>query len=159
MQLNPSPLEVHSQFFWETNLTASREPEPGAGDLDVERRVIPMPDVPNGWRVILQLRIVGVEGEKEPPYLGQIVAEGQYSVHEKYPHDPERLIRITGSSMLYGVIREMIATVTARGPHGMLTLPSVSFFENEKDPVKKTPAKKTAKKVSKTTKKGGPKKT
>ena len=78
-----------------------------------------------------------------PPYTGSISLLGVYSVHEDFPKDPERLIRITGASMLYGVAREMISHITARSPNGILTLPSISFYEDAPNP---KPAKKKANK-------------
>lgn len=38
-----------------------------------------------------------------------------------------RAIRGTGYSILYGAIREMVSNLTARGPHGMWSLPSANF--------------------------------
>ncbi len=152
-QLNPSPISVISQDFWEVSLRASTETEHAFGDLDVEREVHPIEGNPRQWRVYLQIKLVAVEGQKPPPYSGSILARGLYEVHADYPHDAERLVRITGASMLYGAAREMVTAVTARGPHGMLTLPSVSFIEAapKKKAVKKA-AKKAAKKARKSTK-------
>jgi preprotein translocase subunit SecB len=147
--LNPSPLTVISQNFWEVKLLAAMTQEYDAGDLDIEHDVQPLPDSPNQWRVVMQVKLAALDGQKPPPYAGHIIAEGRYQVHEQYPYDPERLIRITGASMLYGAIREMTTSITARGPHGMLTLPSVSFYEDSKKAKKKAPKKKPAKKVAK----------
>lgn len=144
--LNPSPIAILSQDFWEVSLRGSLEHEHGVGDIEVERQVFSVEDNPQQWRVYLQIDLTALEGEKPPPYTGRIIARGFYEVHEEYPHDPERLVRITGASMLYGAVREMVTSVTARGPHGMLTLPSVSFFENN---ASKIPAKRAAKKTTK----------
>lgn len=143
--LNPSPISVLSQDFWEVNLQASTGHDHDFGDLDIKRQVTPVKDNPLQWCVYLQIKLTAVEGQKPPPYSGCILARGIYEVHKQYAHDPGRLVRITGASMLYGAAREMITSVTARGPHGMLTLPSVSFYEECSKPRKKA-AKKTAKK-------------
>lgn len=143
--LNPSPLILHAQEFWDVSIQASTEKEHGHGDISVERQVSQVAKREGCWSVCLELRINAIEGEKPPPYTGQLVASGIYEVHPNYPHDSERLIRITGASMLYGAIRELVSSITARGPHGMLTLPSVSFYES--DPEMKT-TKKAVKKKS-----------
>jgi hypothetical protein len=46
-------------------------------------------------------------------------------------------MQITGASLAYGMIRETVANLTARGPHGTYLLPSVSFRESKLKPAKK----------------------
>ena len=54
---------------------------------------------------------------------------GPFIVADQYPAEKvSDLIKITGASILYGACREMLANLTARGPHGMVSLPSVSFM-------------------------------
>lgn len=146
--LKPSPIAILSQDFWEVSLHASTESKHGVGDIEVERQVHPVKGNPHQWSVYLKIDIAALEGELPPPYTGRIIAQGIYQVHQQYPRDPKRLIRITGASMLYGCAREMVSSVTARGPHGILTLPSISFYEESAQAKKKT-AKKATKKTAK----------
>ena len=153
--LNPSPLILHGHVFKSIHLDAAEldQETPGNGTLGTSRRFFNRSDDPKQWVVELTVRF-GPENEETPtPYRGNCTVEGLFEVHSAYPGDPERLIRITATSMLYGSAREMIANLTARGPHGIVNIPSVSFFEEE--PKKKQPPKKRAKK----TQKGGPKQT
>jgi len=46
-------------------------------------------------------------------------------------------MQVTGASLAYGSIRETVANLTARGPHGTYLLPSVSFLETKHKPAKK----------------------
>jgi hypothetical protein len=46
-------------------------------------------------------------------------------------------MQITGASLAYGMIRETVANLTARGPHGTYLLPSVSFLETQRKLAKK----------------------
>jgi hypothetical protein len=46
-------------------------------------------------------------------------------------------MQITGSSLSYGMIRETVANLTARGPHGAYLLPSVSFLDTQRKLAKK----------------------
>ena len=46
-------------------------------------------------------------------------------------------MRVTGASLAYGMIRETVANLAARGPHGTYLLPSVSFFETKGKSAKK----------------------
>lgn len=43
-------------------------------------------------------------------------------------YDRFRGIRVTGYSILYGAIREMVSNLTARGPNGMWSLPAADFL-------------------------------
>ena len=59
---------------------------------------------------------------------------GYFVVHEKYPTlKIKDLIEVTGASILYGACREMLANLTARGSHGVVSLPSVSFVPPRKE--------------------------
>jgi hypothetical protein len=47
------------------------------------------------------------------------------------------IMQITGASLAYGMIRETVANLTARGPHGTYLLPSVSFLKTKRKLAKK----------------------
>jgi preprotein translocase subunit SecB len=147
MQLKPSPIQIIRQEVVEVAVHTHPAPdqnEPfGRGKLDVERTLIPCEDHPRQFAVSMKIDFSEADPSSPPPYSGSISLVGVYVVHESFPKDPERLIRITGASMLYGVGREMISHITARSPNGILTLPSVSFIEDAPEP---KPAKKAAKK-------------
>ncbi len=147
MQLKTSPIQIISQEVVDVSVrthSATEDQESfGRGKLDVERNLFPFEDNPRRFGVALKIDFGETDISTPPPYSGSISLFGVYLVHEDFPNDPERLIRITGASMLYGVGREMISQITARSPNGILTLPSVSFFE---DAPKSKPAKKVAKK-------------
>ena len=142
MQLSESPLHMLAQEFLHVELSAIPAEEVGPGNIDVDREVF-YDKEDDDWRVTLTVEIKGIDGKNDPPYKGALVARGFYKVHESYPHDAEKLVRITGASMLYGSIREMVAHISARAPNGMINLPSVSFVD---PPEKPKPKKKTAKK-------------
>ena len=147
--LKASPLRIVTQDFSEVSVQAQHDSEDGANTLDVNTTLLPVEGQDRAWVLLLSVR-VGADSEgKRPPYLAQVEVSGCYEVHDSYSGDPERLVRITGASILYGAAREMLCTVTSRCEHGMLTLPSVSFFENGNDTRKKKPAKKAAKRSAK----------
>lgn len=139
--LKLSPLILHAQNFWAVNLQASTDQDFGPGDISVDREIKPVTNRERCWSVYLNIQLNAHATEKAPPYIGNIIAEGVYEAHPDYPNDPERLVRVTGSSMLYGVVRELVSMITARGPNGMVTLPSVSFVEE-------TPPKTAKRKVA-----------
>ena len=47
-----------------------------------------------------------------------------------------RFVEVNGSSMLYGMAREHIRSLTAAGPWGAIIIPTVSFYENKEQPKK-----------------------
>jgi hypothetical protein len=72
-----------------------------------------------------------------PFYTGEFVAVGFFRVRPDFPADQAtKLVAVTGTSMLYGAVREMVANLTARGPAPMLNLVSVAFTDTpiEEDP-------------------------
>ena len=148
LQLKPSPIQLLSQDVLGVRLDATvDQDEFGGSQLSVERETHPIKDQPDCWALKLRIKFDAADSTHPPEYLGEIELIGYYRVHKHYKQDPEKLIRITGASMLYGVAREMISSITARSANGMLTLPSVSFFEEspKKKAAKKATKKKTAK--------------
>jgi hypothetical protein len=62
------------------------------------------------------------------PYSFQLDLVGSFAVpFDLKDIEPHRLLELNGSSILYGVAREMIASFTSRGPHSYVLLPSISF--------------------------------
>jgi len=65
------------------------------------------------------------------------VVEARLRVHPGYPAEKRaQLVQVTGASLAYGMAREVIANLTARGPHGTFLLPSISFLETKRKPAK-----------------------
>jgi preprotein translocase subunit SecB len=89
---------------------------------------------PNKYVVSLTVAIAGSD-QKPPPYVGEVQVIGFFQVHPELPPEKQsQIASVTGASILYGVAREMIANVTARGPWPGVTLPCVSFNEPEPQP-------------------------
>ncbi len=135
--LKVSPLDVLTQEFLAISIEATPGEEFGAGRIEVERKLVGDNAETDEWTLYLTVEISGSDGRASPPYTGHVTARGVYTVHPDYPQDPERLIRITAASMLYGAVRELVSSFTARGPNGMITLPSLSFYEKPPKPKKK----------------------
>lgn len=66
----------------------------------------------------------------KPPYCLEVEATGFFRYVGKDVHvgvERFRAVRFTGYQILYGAIREMVANITARGPHGLWHLPARNF--------------------------------
>ena len=127
--LNASPLQIESHEFLEISVRASEQEAP-IGDLSlrVNRKWVLADAQMRRWKLILTIFFGGERDGKESTYTGTLKVGGSFIVAEKYPQEKASdLIQITGASILYGACREMLANLTARGPRGMVSLPSVSF--------------------------------
>lgn len=131
------PLKIISYFFPHVSVSADPQFQPSDDDYTAH------PDVKVGveherddglYQVALEITLEPESEKNNQPYSVHLVCIGIFSVYPKWP-DPEKLLRITGASILYSAAREFLITITARGPWDMVTLPAVSFFESpEKQP-------------------------
>jgi preprotein translocase subunit SecB len=150
MQLSPSPLSIVAHEFREIQVKAAEEDQPkGTLGLKFNRKWGASDNDPLNWILELTVEFGGDQGEAKAPYAGLMRIEGIFNIHKDYPEDKrDSLIRVTGASILYGACREMLANLTARSSHGIISLPSVSFIStpsaSEKTPAKKPKAKKAA---------------
>ncbi len=62
------------------------------------------------------------------PYRGEVVIQAQVRMHGVDDAlERKRLAVVNGVSLLYGVARDMVSTVTSRGVHGQMLLPTLNF--------------------------------
>lgn len=109
--------------------------------LETERRVSRSTDDDLQFEVELTVRFGPTQKDFPTGYTGAVTFSGIFEVAGSYPEEKrDMLVNVTGPSILFGACREMVANLTARGKHGMLTLPSVSFTTGK--PRAKTAAKK-----------------
>lgn len=127
--LSASPLHIEAHQFLDIACHASEEKNVHADHaLQVKRVVIPHTEDPLRFCLQLSVRFGGERDGKPSIYSGHLRMAGCFRIHEEYPAEKRRnLIAVTGASILYGACREMLCNLTARGPHGMMSLPSVSF--------------------------------
>ncbi|EFV84167.1 hypothetical protein HMPREF0005_02909 [Achromobacter xylosoxidans C54] len=69
------------------------------------------------------------------PYEVEVAARGffRYTGDSHEGVDRFRAVRVSGYSILYGAIREMVSTITARSAHGLLQLPAMNFHSLAKN--------------------------
>lgn len=82
--------------------------------------------------ISLTFRVSPREG-KGAPYVAEVTARGVVRMHLTQEKDQaeERRVRalVNGVSLLFGVIREMIASVTSRSKYGQFLLPALNFAD------------------------------
>ena len=71
------------------------------------------------------------------PYHFKIKLVGLFRCHYGQADvDAEAFVRTNGSSILYGIARETLRSITSVGPWGDMLLPTVSFYAPEALPEK-----------------------
>ena len=94
-----------------------------------------------GWSVWLKVAFGGQAAGKAL-HTGEIEFEGIFAVHPKYPEDKiENLVRMNGGAILYGAVRELVLTLTARSKHGPFEMPTIDARMFLKPPAKKAATK------------------
>lgn len=129
----PSPLQVDIHFFTKIELGVSDiDPEKaGEGVLHSFLECKRHKDAERKYMLKLALKQTPGKAEGTPLYTFEFEVVGLFTVHEDYQVEKgvERLVRVNGAAVLYGAIREMAATLSARGPYPPITLPTVTFLD------------------------------
>lgn len=91
-------------------------------------------DDPRRWQVTLNIKYVPPAGTNFP-YAYNLVMVGLFRVEGTVaPENEERMVRIQGASVLYGMGREIVRVTTGRGPHRAVLLPTASFYDPPTSP-------------------------
>jgi hypothetical protein len=136
--MTPSPLQLESSLLLQTEVKAAEKiPANAAQTIKTRIRIGRSPENELEWNVTLGVTF-GRNGKTiDAPYHGDVVAEMRFLIHPDYPAEKRNtLMQVTGASLAYGMVRETVANLTARGPHGTHLLPSVSFFETKRKTAK-----------------------
>jgi preprotein translocase subunit SecB len=135
--MRSSPLQLLRYFVEEISCTSNPS-------YDVEKDIEVLPDqfrvdtnvTPPGdnelgsWTVQLLIR-QQIGSNQNFPYEFTLSMIGFFICTKNLPDSwsQEYFVRINGSSLLYGVAREIIRATTARGPWSDLIVPTLSFYE------------------------------
>jgi preprotein translocase subunit SecB len=85
---------------------------------------------PRDFLIDLEISIDNKEG-KPTPYVLNVAVLGIFKVLPSLPLEKRQdLLTVNGASILYGVIREMVLSLTSRFPSGPLTLPGMNFQDH-----------------------------
>lgn len=97
---------------------------------------------PVNFMVALRFAILNeTEGKKRAPYTVDIHAQGWFELKPGLPVEKrEDLVRVNGSSMILGAMREVISQLTARSGFGPLVIPTLRFLPDKKPAPAPAPA-------------------
>jgi len=90
----------------------------------------------HAWSVEMRISQTFKEGQNFP-YKFDLTILGFFTMQNGQAPESgeERFVRVNGSSMLYGIAREIVRSITATGPWSSVFLPTISFYQ--KDPNQK----------------------
>lgn len=139
--MRASPLQLRHVFYSKVSVLRNpsdvKEPRQHAAGFDFEGANIRakvgtalrkgQDDDPRDFVVNLEILIDSKEG-KPVPYIVDIGVVGVFNVLPSLPKEKRQdLIAANGASILYGVIREIVLSLTSRFSAGALTLPGMNF--------------------------------
>jgi preprotein translocase subunit SecB len=126
--MQPSVLQLERSFFRRIEISASPTasavpPKLIEADVSSGRAA----ENPLRYQVTLVIRILDGT-EKESGYKGEVEVIGFFTISDSIPDkDRDQIVSVHGSTLLFGMAREMICNITARGPWPMFVLPTVTF--------------------------------
>ncbi|MCW5547513.1 MAG: protein-export chaperone SecB [Opitutaceae bacterium] len=127
--MKPSPLQLNQTFIGAIVLQPKPPEFSSEVNVTTAQSFARGDVVKNQWQVTLKVSFKGA-GDKPAQYEGSIEVSGIFTVTAELAEEQHlRLVAVTCPSLLYSTARETIAMLTARGPHGVFLLPSVSFTD------------------------------
>jgi preprotein translocase subunit SecB len=172
LSFNARPASLEPNFIMQGGIGVQHDGVYKADPLtiNVNGAANPHPEDPHRWQHVLTVSS-RTPAEREYPYDFVVTLVGYFIIGDIVPVDQrEAFVRINGASILYSAARDLLATVTGRGPLPSVVLPVVSFAINAEPEQEQNPSTtgasgsarppKIAKKASKkrATKKAGGKK-
>ncbi|HXQ39326.1 MAG TPA: hypothetical protein VN843_35325 [Anaerolineales bacterium] len=138
-----SPLILEWYFIkelhvsWQSDFEGSKTTPLSVSDLSVEIFPSQNDEEPLNWLFELVVTLDDKTG-KRFPYTFQIALVGFFEISKTYaegnPSRAELLAKVNGPAVLYSAAREHITTVTSRGPHPEIILPTVTFVPIDEKP-------------------------
>ncbi len=164
--MRPSPLQLEGYLVTELSFKAQPDFEYDLenplttvqpADLKIEVALAEHQDDRLRRSCDLTVELTDTTGSKFP-YVFRTIITGFFRISEKYPTEQVDIMFTTNApALLYSAARELLATVTGRGPYPSVTLPSVTFLPslaetNAQKQTAATKARPTRKKTASKTK-------
>ncbi len=124
-----SSLRLEKHFFSKIELRPNQDSKPeGVNRIGCGLAIGKAVEDPQSYQVTLTIDLEQDPASKEKPYYsGSFEIVGFFAVAPTFEGDPDRLVQVSGASLLYGAVREMVCNLTARGPWPILCLPTLNF--------------------------------
>lgn len=78
------------------------------------------------WLARLDVQFMPESDGGSAPYLGEIAIVGVFSLPADFPKEKlSDTVHMNSGAILYGAVRELLSSITSRGVHGPIMLPTV----------------------------------
>jgi preprotein translocase subunit SecB len=124
-------LQVERHYFVETRLAA----EIGLSEAELKKRnVTCRPNLAwshktgdtTFWIAKLKLELLHADDGTKSLYTGVLENAGEFRLHSDVPEkERQKYVAMNVGAILYGAMREWVATMTARSLHGLVELPTI----------------------------------
>lgn len=141
MSIQLSPLQLVQMVFTKTRVEAYELGEDisegwapqfdfDGVNLLIENTVGQQEDNITDFLVMLRVAVLNeADAVKKAPYTFDIAVQGVFKLAVDFSCDDRHdLVRVNGSAMLYGAIRDMLQQVSGRSVLGTLLLPTLHFL-------------------------------
>lgn len=151
LQITKLPLELNSYFFPECNINFSPLENEGEkfsvpGNINITTSAGKNKDHPELWEISVRVQTVTGNEEKKFNLEFNVCALGFFKNTDRKEENElmDHMIRLHGSAILLGAIRERIAVATGTSPFGPFFLPSLGMriVDNDIPKEKKNKTKK-----------------
>ena len=133
-----SPLQMERLFFTKVHVEVNEKAEHEVPAPEFEFDGVPVitqiasgvkqgqDEVITDFMVRVRIAVLNEDEVKQAPYTVDVEAQAVFHLDPAFKNtDREALVRINGSSMIIGAIRETVTQITSRSVFGPLTLPSM----------------------------------
>ena len=130
-----APLQLERYFFTKVVVGTNTEFRPSDMvpgqpidvDLSLTMDLAKNPNDPNKFQ--LTLSISKIVGKNFPlPYDLDLQAVGLFTIDSSFNHpNMDRLVQVSGGSILYSAAREFVLLITSRGPWHSFQLPTITL--------------------------------
>ena len=102
------------------------------GDISSSINIAPHTKDPSKYRLTLEIQVKPTVKKEHCffPYAVSIKGRAFFTFKAPCPHEEaEKVLRLNGASILYGLLRAQAAQITAQSVHGQFLLPAINFVE------------------------------
>jgi len=126
--MRPSQLQLEKHFFSKIEINAHVDGQPDVANvLKCETTVAQSAESSRRFQVVFKMKIDSPE-DKKAHYTGEVHAVGLFTVAGACEEMRiNQLVEVTGVSLLFGAVRELLINLTSRGPWPPLVLKTFSF--------------------------------
>jgi len=130
-----SPLKLSSYFCSDINFSANREYDPSKPvELRIEEfacthKVEQLAEQERTYQVTICVKHQTSKKSNGPcSYSVEVV--GFFEIAAEFPKEKaERAVRVNAPSVLYGIAREVVRSITSHGPFNAVIVPTLTFIE------------------------------